>query len=660
MNWKNIVLMAVLLLFVSSISAMAEVEGKDLGVLSYSVMPKPAVVGEPVEVTLTIKNMGTENIHENFVIEFQACKPGGFSCHIPEGAEVQGLAIGEEKSFLKKFNIKESDVVNGQSIIRFVVDGDGHVDEVDETNNIYSMLIDVVEEAPIVEVSGGPVKFSVAVNDYPDNQDYDLSKNLKFAYVNMYTVELEEDAFKVVSYETKYTGKAAAAIFTVEVGEMVYFEGFKTKEGAKEGAVNKQALLWSLPPFKNFGTEGDNVLYQTHWTETDEFLKHDKDYAGSSSLSVPYQDLDNEIVEPVDTVEPVEQIKLKVKSTVKEVKLDWNDLSGLGDTFDKYNIQLKKGKSLGEGHGNSFVSFSYYNFMNLNAGDYWTFKVCPTKNKEIVGGCSNTVTVLIQDTTEIVEEDIKDETVKYSIWTYDNGKSVRSSVAKYRVDPNNHFKSKLVEVKPAVLTEDYKGNKFYQAKFDVKEDEIVAFVSFQAGLTPLKTIDNIKTYPGYHNVLVNNGLKNSFGTQALCKYAQKACGGITGEGQQILFSVDAENVDHVPFVKVPTPIVIPGNSKPDFDKIIPEYQFVECPSGCSYEGKCLPVGTKIKENGDSLFCDWNGDMKDQLPVGKICQNDYECGSNSCMSGKCLDLEKKLEEQQNLLNRILHWLENFFK
>ena len=178
MNWKNIVLMAVLLLFVSSISAMAEVEGKDLGVVSYSVMPKPAVLSEPVEVSLEIENMGNENIHEEFVIEFQVCKPTGVSCHIPEGAEVQGLASGEKKSFLKKFNVEEFDVVNGESLIRFVVDGDGHIDEVDETNNIYSMLIDVLEEAPVVEVSGGPVKFSVAVNDYPDHQDYDLSKNL--------------------------------------------------------------------------------------------------------------------------------------------------------------------------------------------------------------------------------------------------------------------------------------------------------------------------------------------------------------------------------------------------------------------------------------------------------------------------------------------------
>ena len=60
-----------------------------------------------------------------------------------------------------------------------------------------------------------------------------------------------------------------------------------------------------------------------------------------------------------------------------------------------------------------------------------------------------------------------------------------------------------------------------------------------------------------------------------------------------------------------------------------------------------------------MFCNWNGEMDNQLTVGEVCQNDYECGSNSCMSGKCLDLEKKLEEQQNLLNRILHWLENFF-
>ena len=654
MNWKNIFLMAVLLLFISSISAMAEeVEGKDLGVVSYSVMPKPAVVGEQVEVTLKIKNMGTENIHENFVIEFQACKPNGVSCHIPEGAEVQGLAIGEEKSFLKKFTIKESDVVNGQSLVRFVVDGDGHVDEVDETNNIYSMLIDVVEEAPVVEVSGGPVKFSVAVNDYPDHQDYDLSKNLKFAYVNMYTVELEDDAFKVVDYETKYTGKAAAATFTVEVGEMVYFEGFKTKEGAEEGAVNKKALLWSLPPFKNFGTAGDNILYQTHWTEINEFLKYDKNYAGTSSLSVPYKDFGQEIVEPTMPVVPVEKLKLEITSAVKSAKLDWNDISGFGDTFDKYNVQFKKGKSLGENHANSFVSFSYYNLVDLKAGEYWTFKVCPAKNQEVVGDCSNTVTVMVQDATEIA----KDTTAKYSIWTYDNGESVRATVGKYLVDPNNHFKGKLVESKPAKLTEDYKGNKFYEAKFDVQENEIVTFISFKAGSTPLKTIDNVKTYPGYHNVLVNNGIKDNSGNQALCKYAQKACNGITGEGQQISFVTSS--VDFIKNVKIPKPILVSGQNRPDFEKIIPEYQPVECPSGCSYEGKCLPVGTKIKENGDSLFCDWNGKMKDQLPVGKICQNDYECGSNSCMSGKCLDLEKKLQEQQNLLNRILNWLENFF-
>jgi len=629
-----------------------EVEGKDIAVVSYSVMPKPAMLSEPVEVSLKIKNVGNIDINEEFVIEFQACRPGGSGCSIPSGAEVNGLAVGEEKIITRGFYLSEDDVVNGKTLIIFVADGDAHVEETNEDNNVYKMLVnvvDAVEEVPVEEVSGDTVQFSVAVNDYPDHKDYDLSKNLKFAFINMYSVELEDDAFKVVDFETKNTGKSASVSFTVQPGEMVYFEGFKTENGAKEGAKEKQALLWSLPPFKNFGA-GGKVLYQTHWTEINEYLKYDKEYAGSSSLSVPYQDVDQEIVTPV------EKLKLKVKDNVKSAKLDWNDLSGFGETFDKYNIKFKKGKSLNN-PANSYVGFSYYNLVDLHPGDYWTFKICPTKNKEVVGDCSNTVTVLVKDEVQVVE--VVDKTAEYLIWTYNNNKPIRADVAKYRVDPNNHFKGKLVEVQPAKLTEDYKGNEFYQAKLKVKENEIVAFISFEAGLTPPKTIDNVKEYPGYHNVLVNSGFVDKWDIRALCKYAQKSCsGGITGEGQQILFSIDPENVDLIKPVKVPKPIVTPGHSKPDF-KVIPEYELVECPSGCDYQGKCLPIGTKIKENGDSLFCDWNGKMKPQLGEGKVCQNDYECKSNSCMSGKCLDLEKKLDQQQNLLKRILHWLENFF-
>ena len=108
MNWKNMILFAVLLLFVSSVSVMAEeVEGKDIAVVSYSVMPKPAMLSEPVEVSLKIKNVGNIDINEEFVIEFQACRPGGSGCSIPSGAEVNGLAVGEEKIITRGFYLSE-------------------------------------------------------------------------------------------------------------------------------------------------------------------------------------------------------------------------------------------------------------------------------------------------------------------------------------------------------------------------------------------------------------------------------------------------------------------------------------------------------------------------------------------------------------------------
>ena len=88
---------------------------------------------------------------------------------------------------------------------------------------------------------------------------------------------------------------------------------------------------------------------------------------------------------------------------------------------------------------------------------------------------------------------------------------------------------------------------------------------------------------------------------------------------------------------------------------------VSCDSGCSYEGKCIPVGTKIKPESRkmSLYCNWEGKMVDQRVVGKTCQNDYECSTNSCMNGRCVDLQQQLQTQQNLLEKILNWLGNLF-
>jgi hypothetical protein len=90
-----------------------------------------------------------------------------------------------------------------------------------------------------------------------------------------------------------------------------------------------------------------------------------------------------------------------------------------------------------------------------------------------------------------------------------------------------------------------------------------------------------------------------------------------------------------------------------------ESSFVDCLNGCSFDSKCLPIGTRLKENGDNIFCHWDGATLNQLDVNDVCQNDYECSTNSCLSDKCADLSGKLDEQQNLLEKILAWLQRLF-
>jgi len=93
-------------------------------------------------------------------------------------------------------------------------------------------------------------------------------------------------------------------------------------------------------------------------------------------------------------------VVLTAKSTDKDISLDWNDLSGLGTTFDSYNILRKKGSydTLdGIGISKAYVSYgSYYNLGNLTPGETWTIQVVPTKNKAEVGTRSNVVHITVQ------------------------------------------------------------------------------------------------------------------------------------------------------------------------------------------------------------------------------------------------------------------------
>ena len=72
-----------------------------------------------------------------------------------------------------------------------------------------------------------------------------------------------------------------------------------------------------------------------------------------------------------------------------------------------------------------------------------------------------------------------------------------------------------------------------------------------------------------------------------------------------------------------------------------------CSSGCSLDGKCVDVG--YRQNGK--YCSIDGSFVSQLNTDKICDNNFQCGSNLCISGKCVS--------QGLFDKILSWFKNIF-
>ena len=105
-------------------------------------------------------------------------------------------------------------------------------------------------------------RINVSVNDYPDHLDYELSEDIPYAYVNMYIVELtSESTFEVIDAYTRQTGSEdePSVIFVLMPEEMVYFEGFKTLEGANSAIAEKMSMTWTAPPYKNF----EGIICQT-------------------------------------------------------------------------------------------------------------------------------------------------------------------------------------------------------------------------------------------------------------------------------------------------------------------------------------------------------------------------------------------------------------
>ncbi len=596
------------------------------------------------------------------------------------------------------------------------------------------LMLMVVASGAIAD--SGAATFNVAVNDYPNHKDYSQSKNLEDAYVNMYIVELVEskDAFKVIDVETKNTdtnieklgnknnpGKinSPVAVFQIEPDEMVYFEGFRTLEAAQKGAEKKKSMLWTAPPYKNFGT-ADNQLCQTHFTKTNEFLQYSKDYACAISLSTPFQDVEVIAEEDKPAAEAQKEAVKKVDLAVMSLTHSDNSFKAKVCNLGEKSVSEFKIKYTANGEENVLTYVPTITPGNCIDIYSWGFQYFGLDTKEkLISTLAQANVDPLNDIAEsnennnvgsIAPSEVKTpaestESLNYFVFPRSKDISARGDVAKY-VYQNGIWK--LEDVEKSVLSQvkivsptESKDGYSYKAEMELKKGEKVKYLAFYPA-SPIPTeLDNsnsviTSSFPPQLKGEVENGkVKACSATEGCAKnYASHAQEllwyqknenavytiyekpGLESMGDK-LFQDNGDSVTPVDVndLEVESPVSVPAvpatPSKPelvDNNKPLPAYDEAkfkpsadnQCIDGCSYSGKCLPIGTKVKEGEHFAYCNWEGSMKPQLEEGANCQNNYECQSNSCSNSKCLDLEKKLEQQQNLMDRILKWMERFMR
>jgi tetratricopeptide (TPR) repeat protein len=85
----------------------------------------------------------------------------------------------------------------------------------------------------------------------------------------------------------------------------------------------------------------------------------------------------------------------------------------------------------------------------------------------------------------------------------------------------------------------------------------------------------------------------------------------------------------------------------------------EC-DGCTADNTCLTIGLRLIDDiGVPVYCDLSGDLLEQKEENLACQNDFECKSNSCLSGNCEDLANQLKETKSMMDKISNWFSRLF-
>lgn len=78
-----------------------------------------------------------------------------------------------------------------------------------------------------------------------------------------------------------------------------------------------------------------------------------------------------------------------------------------------------------------------------------------------------------------------------------------------------------------------------------------------------------------------------------------------------------------------------------------EAPFFDCGGGCTLNNKCVSVGYRANEQ----YCGLGGNFTTYTNVNGACANNFECSSNVCAAGKCVDA--------GLFQKILDWFKSIF-
>jgi (2Fe-2S) ferredoxin len=80
-------------------------------------------------------------------------------------------------------------------------------------------------------------------------------------------------------------------------------------------------------------------------------------------------------------------------------------------------------------------------------------------------------------------------------------------------------------------------------------------------------------------------------------------------------------------------------------------------NGCFIDNKCYSYGFRMNVSGIGKYCNFQGTFANQRDTDSICQDSYECKSNFCSEGKCVNLVTEIKCQTSLLWKIWCWISN---